>query len=550
MLVFLKDVDYDDIKDSLNKNFSNVAIEQVIKDSDVSANRDDIFLKIWKNRCDLHVLCIYDLKYLKWSLFYCCLIFFTAKKNAYLIEASGKLSRINLVKIIFYILSSLASAILQVFDALFYKNSLLKVEKFTPYSRDNKPNTTSKIAYLRATDTFNLRGGGSLGHTVGLVNAFESCNYPVTFFGIDKLRGLVASKQIIIAPSAFYNLINVFGRFSYNKKMISKASEIIKNEDYKYIYQRASRDNYSGVAISKRFGIPLVLEFNSFLSWELDGANHWVHRLFTRPTAMIEHFNLINAHIILAVSDVLKDQLIESGYDAQKILVAPNGVDTEKFSPNLASSIDCKKIGLPTDKIIFGFCGTFGFWHGIDTLVDSIIDVLKGRDDICFLLMGDGAGRASAEEALADYKNVIFTGLIPYDLVPQYLNLCDVLLSPHQVPKDESFIGSPTKLYEYMACGKIIIASDLDQISDVISPSMDITRTDNGYSISDSCSDQIGITVPPGSSAALSFSINCVANNLNSFKFLGANARERAVKKHGWDSVVKSINKKISLLKR
>lgn len=549
MLVFLKDIDYDDIKDSLKKYFSGEAIEHVIKDSDVSANRDDIFLKLWKNRCDLHVLCIYDFKYLKWSLFYCCLMFFTARKNAYLIEASGKLSRINFIKIIFYIISSFASVIFQVLDTLLYKNSLLKVEKFTPYSRDNKPNTTSKIVYLRATDTFNLKGGGSLGHTVGLVNAFESCNYPVTFFGIDKLRGLAASKQIIIAPSAFYNYINVFGRFSYNKKMISQAFEIIKNEDYKYIYQRASRDNYSGVAISKRLGIPLVLEFNSFLSWELDGANHWVHRLFTEPTVKIEHFNLINAHIILAVSDVLKDQLIESGYDAQKILVAPNGVDTEKFSPNLASSIDCKKIGLPTDKIIFGFCGTFGFWHGIDTLVDSIIDVLNERDDICFLLMGDGAGRASAEEALVDYKNVIFTGLIPYDLVPQYLNLCDVLLSPHQVPKDESFIGSPTKLYEYMASGKIIIASDLDQISDVISPSIDITRTDNGYSISDSYSDQIGIKVPPGSSAALSFSINCVANNLNSFKFLGTNARERAVKKHGWDSVVKSINKKISLLK-
>ena len=94
--------------------------------------------------------------------------------------------------------------------------------------------------------------------------------------------------------------------------------------------------------------------------------------------------------------------------------------------------------------------------------MDSIINVLKERDDICFLLIGDGAGRASAEKALADYKNVIFTGLIPYELVPQYLNVCDVLLSPHQVPKDENFIGSPTKLYEYMACGKIIIASDLN----------------------------------------------------------------------------------------
>lgn len=549
MLVFLKDIDYDDIKDSLKKYFSGEAIEHVIKDSDVSANRDDFFLKLWRNRCDLHVLCMYDFKYLKWSLIYCCLIFFTARKNAYLLEATGRLSRITFVKIFFYIALSLVSFVLQVCDALLYKISLFKIQKITRYDQNIKPNIPNKIAYLRATDTFNLRGGGSLGHTVGLVNAFESCNFPVTFFGIDKLRGLTASKQIIIAPSAFYNFINIFGRFSYNKRMICKASEIIKNGDYRYIYQRASRDNYSGVALSKRFGIPLVLEFNSFLSWELDGANHWIHRVFTDPTAKIEHFNLINAHIILVVSDVLKCQLIDLGYDEQKILVAPNGVDVERFSPNLPSSIGCEKIGVPTDKIIFGFSGTFSFWHGIDTLVDSIIHVLKERDDICFLLIGDGPGRASAEETLADYKDVIFTGLIPYDLVPQYLCLCDVLLSPHQVPKDERFIGSPTKLYEYMACGKIIIASDLDQISDVISPSKGVRRLENCYSISDTCSDQIGITVPPGSSEALSFAINCVANNLSSFQFLGENARERAVQKHGWDSVVKSINEKMSMLK-
>lgn len=549
MLVFLKDIEFQDVKHLLSKWFPSENIQVFIKDSDVSENRSKVFSKLRKNQRDIHVLCIYDLRYLKWSFIYCSFIFFSSKKTAYILEGSGILHRITMFKIFLWGLLSLLSTIMQIFDVLTYRFSLTYHLKKRKNNLSIDCDVRNKVAYLRATDSFNLQGGGSLGHTVGLVNAFESYNSPVTFFGIDKLRGLTASKQIIIAPSAFYNFINIFGRFSYNKKMICKVSEIIKNGDYRYIYQRASRDNYSGVALSNRFGIPLVLEFNSFLAWELDGANHWIHRLFTDPTAKIEHFNLINAHIILVVSDVLKCQLIDSGYDAQKILVAPNGVDVERFSPNLPSSIDCEKIGVPRDKIIFGFSGTFGFWHGIDTLVDSIIHVLKERDDICFLLIGDGPGRASAEEALADYKDVIFTGLIPYDLVPQYLCLCDVLLSPHQVPKDERFIGSPTKLYEYMACGKIIIASDLDQISDVISPSKVVRRLENCYSISDTCSDQIGITVPPGSSEALSFAINCVANNLGSFQFLGKNARERAVQKHGWDSVVKSINEKMSMLK-
>jgi glycosyltransferase involved in cell wall biosynthesis len=63
----------------------------------------------------------------------------------------------------------------------------------------------------------------------------------------------------------------------------------------------------------------------------------------------------------------------------------------------------------------------------------------------------------------------ILTGLIPQEEGPDYLAACDILVCPH-VPNPDGtrFFGSPTKLFEYMAMGKGIVASDLEQIGEVL----------------------------------------------------------------------------------
>ena len=89
-----------------------------------------------------------------------------------------------------------------------------------------------------------------------------------------------------------------------------------------------------------------------------------------------------------------------------------------------------------------------------------------------FLLVGSGSLHAEVERQLESETKtgrVIFTGAVAHDRVPKLLDACDILVAPHVPLADGSeFFGSPTKIFEYMAMGKGIVASRLGQIGEVL----------------------------------------------------------------------------------
>ena len=81
-------------------------------------------------------------------------------------------------------------------------------------------------------------------------------------------------------------------------------------------------------------------------------------------------------------------------------------------------------------------------------------------------------GGYEMRSALAEFERtaaVIFTGAVLPDKVAAYLDASDILVSPHiPMPDGSRFFGSPTKLFEYMARGKCIVASRLEQLAEVL----------------------------------------------------------------------------------
>jgi len=110
-----------------------------------------------------------------------------------------------------------------------------------------------------------------------------------------------------------------------------------------------------------------------------------------------------------------------------------------------------------------------------------------------------------------------FVGRVRPSDVPRYLDACDILVSPQvPLPDEIEFFGSPTKLFEYMAAGKAIVASRLGQIGEVL---------EHGRS---------ALLVEPGDEAGLSDAISKLANAPELRVQLGAVARERARERHTW----------------
>jgi glycosyltransferase involved in cell wall biosynthesis len=259
----------------------------------------------------------------------------------------------------------------------------------------------------------------------------------------------------------------------------------------------------------------------------------------------------------VTVSDVLRDELLERGVEAARIVSYPNCIDPKTFDPRRFSAEDHartrQELGFSSADVVATFIGTFGQWHGVDVLALAIRHMFLQRREqldalgLRFVLIGDGQKMPLVRETLAlagMERYVRLAGLVPQREAPRFLAAADLLLSPHAGNADGSrFFGSPTKLFEYMAMGRGILASDLDQIGDVLRPAIVLPS----QPLQAEVANPVAVLVPPGEIASLVAGIELLAGDRALRERLGHNARQLALSRYTWAHHVDAI---LSGLKR
>ncbi|MBW6499459.1 MAG: glycosyltransferase family 4 protein [Bacteroidales bacterium] len=174
---------------------------------------------------------------------------------------------------------------------------------------------------------------------------------------------------------------------------------------------------------------------------------------------------------IIVLSDWSKTRLHVLGrVPISKILVFPSGTDTELFHP-IRKEDACRKLKLSPASLYVGFIGSFFAYQGIDILIEAAPLVLEKIPDTRFLLVGDGPMRIAWEKKVQEkdvQSRFIFTGHVPYQEVPNYIGAMDVCVAPHH---QETNQASPVKLFDYMASGRPIVASDIDVVREIVKDS-------------------------------------------------------------------------------
>lgn len=387
--------------------------------------------------------------------------------------------------------------------------------------------TDLKIAYIRSD--FWLRyqsSSGAMAHTIGVVDAFKKICNRITVYSICKIPYLTDdTKQIEIQPAGCLRNISELQEIEYSHYLAQKMLPILSENKPSCIYQRYGRNNYTGVLLAEKLNVPCIIEYNGSELWMTD---NWGGKIRYRKTTEEIELAVFNAaDLIVGNAQALKDELVKRGIQPEKIVVIPNGVDPVKFNPSINGKDVRNKYGLAENDIVVSFVGTFGPWHGADVLAHSIKKVVSKRPNVKFMFVGNGGGMAKVQKIVESdgvSNFVIYTGAIPQNIAPYYLAASDILVSP-QIPNPDGspFFGSPTKLFEYMASGKAIVASNLDQMGQILS--------DN----------ETALLTTPGNSDEIADCVLRLANDAQLCQALGKNAREEVVKKYTWDIHVKKI---------
>lgn len=374
--------------------------------------------------------------------------------------------------------------------------------------------------YMRATLASAAEGGMS-SHVAGFASGAYLLGHRLTFLvsGVETpavshndVSIAIPASRVFGATRALFELWNNLV-FTVKSLQLFGESESLSSNKFDFIYQRYSRFNWTGIALSLVTGLPLVLEFN--------GSELWVSRQWD-PIGqlwLLKRFERLNqraADLIFVVSDVELRNLIDSNVRSTKVIVNANGADTDQFRPECGGRAIRRRLCIE-DRTVIGFIGTFGPWHGAPVLAEAA-SVVKPDVGCHFLFIGDGEQRAQTESIVeAGGVSATFTGRIAHREAPAYLDACDILVSPHVPSADASeFFGSPTKLFEYMAMARPIIASRLGQIADVIADG------------------ENGMLVEPGDANALARAIEELGCDAALRVRLGAAARQTVIERYTW----------------
>lgn len=382
--------------------------------------------------------------------------------------------------------------------------------KLTPRSR-------LRVVYLRSTPGPGTQAGGAASHIKGVVEGLETLGAEVQIISNDLIAGLnvAADRFKVIPPQPGGNTRALFD--IHNNLVFTRgAVPLIERADPDFIYQRYARFSWAGVVAAQRTKRPLFLEYNGSEVWV---GRHWDRVGSLDLLARYERLNLDAAARIFVVSEVERRNLEARGVAAGKIVVNPNGVDVERFRPGVGRDAARRELGIREDEVVAGFVGTFGPWHGVEKLAEAI-KLIPANEQVRFLLVGSGSFCSEVEKQLETEVaagRVIFTGAVGHDRVPSLLDACDILLAPHVPLADGSeFFGSPTKIFEYMAMGKGIVASRLGQIGEVL------------------VHGETALLVAPGDVEGLKEAILRLVGDKELREALGTKAREIAETKHTW----------------
>ncbi|AKB18893.1 MULTISPECIES: glycosyltransferase family 4 protein [unclassified Methanosarcina] len=360
---------------------------------------------------------------------------------------------------------------------------------------------------------------------------------------LELLRNLKKYTDVVLFAPGQKGIESDFPEIKYvpvidNKYLIQPSYEFILSFYLLYscianrpevLYLRQNSFPFFPIALCKFLGISSIVEVNGLVMDELKvspDSKSFAYRVFSSLALRSERFNYRYCDRIVSVTDKLKDELVRLySVPAEKVLVINNGANTDIFKP-LDQKQARAELGLDDSKKYVCFVGHLAAWQGVEFLIHSSPFILEKCPEVRFLVVGDGIMKDKLMEIASKMElsdKFTFTGRIPYENVPVYINAANVCVAPFIEERNSKIGLSALKTYEYLACGKPIVASNIPGVKDLIDLS-------GG-----------GISVPPENPGELANAVVKLISDEETSNAMGERGRKYVVENHSWDGVARKI---------
>jgi glycosyltransferase involved in cell wall biosynthesis len=247
--------------------------------------------------------------------------------------------------------------------------------------------------------------------------------------------------------------------------------------------------------------------------------------LTARIAKSVERFLYRHASAVIALSPGMVEGVLADGADPEHTHMVPNSCDLDLFAPGPKDPDLVEAHGL-AGRFVVGYAGAIGPSNALEDSVPQAAAVLKerGRDDIVFLIAGDGKSLPGIERTRdeQDLDNLVLVGPVAKKNVPRLLGTADVLMT---LFKDVEILAtnSPNKFFDGLASGTPMIVNSPGWTKELVE--------DN----------DAGVYVPPGDGEALADAVMALADDREALERMGTNARSLAEREFGRDDMAARV---------
>ena len=248
------------------------------------------------------------------------------------------------------------------------------------------------------------------------------------------------------------------------------------------------RDHPGALVVARDVEVAARLAGRPGLAWEVHRVPGGRHR-----RRLAERFRDAGGRAI-AISGGVRDDLVELGFAPDQVLVEHDAFDPALVAAVLPRMVARGALGLETGRPVVLYCGSLLEWKGVDVLVEAArLAPLAGATVVVV------GGMARDVEALraraAGLRSVRIEGFQPSAQVAAYLGAADVTVAPNRrTPRISSHHTSPLKVFEALAAGVPLVASDLPSLREAAGDAAVFVRPEDPEALAEGIARVLGDT--------------------------------------------------------